>query len=102
MAYIKKCDKCQKYSPIIHKPGTELFSLTSPWPFAQWGLDILGQFSKASGSRKFLLVATDYFIKWVKAVHLVNIADSNMKTFLLENIVTRFGIPKMFVSNNAT
>lgn len=49
---------------------------------AQWGLDILGLFPKASRLRKFLLVSTDYFTKWVEAVHLANIADSNVKTFL--------------------
>ena len=100
LAYAKKCDKCQKHAPIIHKPGAKLSPLTSPWPFAQWGLDILGPFPKASGSRKFLLVATDYFTKWVKAVPLVNIADSNVKTFLWENIVTRFEVPKMLVADN--
>ena len=102
LAYTKKCDKCQKHSPIIHRPGANLSSLTSPWPFAQWGLDILGAFSKASGSRKFLLVATDYFTKWVEAIPLVNIADSNVKNFLWENIVTRFGILKMLVADNGS
>ena len=84
LAYIKKCDKCQKYTLIIHQPGTELHLLTSPWSFAQWGLDILGPFPSASGLRKFLLVATDYFTKWVEAVPLVNIVDSNVKTFFIE------------------
>ena len=62
----------------------------------------MGPFTKAYGSRKFLLVATDYFTKWVKAVPLVNIADSNTKTFLWENIVIRFGILKTLVSDNDT
>ena len=98
----KKCDECQKYPPIIHRLGTQLFPLTSPWPFAQWGLDILGPFFKASRLSKFLLVATDYFTKWVEAVPLVNIADSNVKTFLWDNIVTRFGVPKTLVTDNGT
>lgn len=102
MAYTKKCDKCQKHTQIIHQPGTNLYPFTSPWPFAQWGLDILGPFPKASRSRKLLLAATYYFTKWVEAVVLVNIVDSIMKTFLWENIVTRFGIPKILVSDNGT
>ena len=60
----------------------------------------MGPFPKASGSRRFLLVATDYFSKWVEAVPLVNIADSNVKIFLWENIVTRFEILKMLVAEN--
>lgn len=45
-------------------------------------------------------MTTNYFTKWVEAVSLVNIVDSNVKTFLWENIVTRFGIPKMLVVDN--
>ena len=62
----------------------------------------MGHFPKASGSRKFLLVATDYFTKWVEALSLANIADSNVKNFLWKNLVTRFGVPKMLVSDNGT
>ena len=40
--------------------------LSSPWPFAQWGLDIVGPFPKAVGNKKYLLVCTDYFTKWVE------------------------------------
>ena len=100
LAYTKKCNKCQKHSSIIHRPAAKLSPLASPWLFAQWGLDILGPFSKASGSRKFLLVAIDYFTKWVEAIPLVNIVNSNMKIFLWENIVTKFGIPMMLVVDN--
>lgn len=35
----------------------------------------MGDFSKGSGSRKNLLVATDYFTKWVEAVPFVYIAE---------------------------
>ena len=38
--YVKKCEQCQKFSPLTYFPVEELSSITSPWPFAQWGLDI--------------------------------------------------------------
>nr|XP_023905079.1 uncharacterized protein LOC112016836 [Quercus suber] len=62
--YAKKCDQCQRFAPSIHQPGGLLNPLSSPWPFAQWGLDIVGPFPKAAGNRKYLLVGTDYFTKW--------------------------------------
>ena len=40
--YVRKCDKCQKHAPIPHVPAEILNSVTSPWPFAQWGMDIMG------------------------------------------------------------
>ena len=59
--YVKKCDQCQRFAPNIHHPGGMLNPLSSPWPFAQWGLDIVGPFPKAVGNKKYLLVCTDYF-----------------------------------------
>ncbi|XP_065622281.1 uncharacterized protein LOC136064453 [Quercus suber] len=73
--YVKKCDQCQRFAPNIHQPGGVLNPLSSPWPFAQWGLDIVGPFPKAAGNRKYLLVGTDYFTKWVEAEPLANIRD---------------------------
>ncbi|XP_042456410.1 uncharacterized protein LOC122040975 [Zingiber officinale] len=44
-------------------------------PFDQWGIDIVGPFPMATGQRKFLLVAVDYFFKWVEAEPLVKITE---------------------------
>lgn len=62
----------------------------------------MGHFSKGSGNIRFLLVGTYYFTKWVESVPLVNIGESNVKTFLWNNIITWFGIPKAFVLDNGT
>ena len=64
--YVKKCNQCQKFAPNIHQPGGVLNPPTSPWPFAQWGLDIVGPFPKVAGNKRYLLVDTDYFTKWVE------------------------------------
>ena len=56
--------------------------LSSPWPFALWGLDIVGLFPKAVGSKKYLLVGMDYFTKWVEAEPLANIKDVDVKRFI--------------------
>ena len=50
--YVKKCDQCQRFAPNIHQPGGVLNPLSSPWPFAQWGLDIVGYFPKAAGNKR--------------------------------------------------
>ena len=42
--YVKKCDQCQRFAPNIHQLEGVLNPLSSPWPFAQWGLDIVGPF----------------------------------------------------------
>ena len=88
--YVKKCDQCQKHAPIIHQLGGNLNSITNPWP----------SFPLATGNRKFVLVSTDYFMKWVEAEALANIMDVDVKRFVWKNIVTRFGVPRTLVSNN--
>ena len=98
--YVKKCDQYQKFVPNIHQPGGVLNPLSSPQPFAQQGLDIVGPFPKAVGNKMYLLVGTDYFTKWVEAEPLVNIRDVDAKRFVWKNIVTRFGIPHTLISNN--
>ncbi|WJZ87246.1 hypothetical protein VitviT2T_006642 [Vitis vinifera] len=62
-AYVKKCDKCQRHAPIPHVPSETLKPVSGPWPFAQWGMDIVGPLLAAPAQKKFLLVATDYFNK---------------------------------------
>ena len=93
--YVRKCDQCQRFAPSIHQPSGVLNPLSSSWPFAQWGLDIVGPFPKAMGNKRHLLVSTDYFTKWVKTEPLANIRDADVKRFVWRNIVTRFGIPRV-------
>ena len=87
---------CTKHTPTRRIPEP----LSSPWPFAQCGLDIVGLFPKAAGNKKYLLVGTDYFTKWVEAEPLTNIRDVDIKKFDWKNIVTRFRIPHSLISDN--
>ena len=93
LEYVKKCDQCQRFAPNIHQPGRVLNPLSSPWSFAQWSLDIVRPFPKVVGNKRYLLVGTNYYTKWVKAEPLANIRDANAKKFIWRNIVTRFGVP---------
>uniref|UniRef100_A0A2N9H088 Uncharacterized protein n=1 Tax=Fagus sylvatica TaxID=28930 RepID=A0A2N9H088_FAGSY len=77
------------------------------WPYMQkgcrpWGLDIVGPLPRAPGNRQWLIVATDYFTKWVEAEPLVHITDADSKRFVWKNIITRFGIPRVLVSDNGS
>ena len=74
--------------------------MSSLWPFAQWDLDIVGPFPKAIGNKRYLLVGTDYFTKWVEAESLANIRDADAKRFVWRNIVTRFEVPRTLISDN--
>ena len=98
--YVKKRDQCQRFVSNIHQLGGVLSPLSSLWPFAQWDLDIVEPFPKAAGNKRWLLVNTDYFTKWIEAKPLANIKDMDAKRFVWKNIVTRFGIPCTLILDN--
>nr|GEV98039.1 reverse transcriptase domain-containing protein [Tanacetum cinerariifolium] len=64
---VDKCDIFQIHASVTKLPKTRLTSVMSPWPFYQWGLDILGPLLEGPGKLKFIIVAIDYFTKWIEA-----------------------------------
>ena len=63
-------------------------------------MDILGPLQVAAAQKKFLLVATDYFSKWVEAEAYGNIKDKDVTKFVWKNIICRFGIPQAIIADN--
>ncbi|KAJ0551359.1 putative nucleotidyltransferase, Ribonuclease H [Helianthus annuus] len=93
MEYTQKCDACQRHSNILNQHAEPLYPIISPWPFMNWGMDIVGKLPKASGGKVFMLAVTDYFSKWVEAEAFVQVRDQEVVSFIKRNILTRFGIP---------
>jgi hypothetical protein len=58
---------CQIYSKQTHMPATALHTIPITWPFAVWGLDMVGSLKTAPSGFMHLLVAVDKFTKWVEA-----------------------------------
>ena len=98
--YVRKCDCFQRQAPILRSPAQDLRSISSPWPFAQWGIDIVGPLPITPAQKKLLLVATDYFRKWIEAEAFASIKDKEVTQFIWKNIVCRFGIPWTIISDN--
>nr|GEX03749.1 reverse transcriptase domain-containing protein [Tanacetum cinerariifolium] len=88
------------HRPITRGPQQPLTPITAPWPFYKWGIDITGPFPEGPEKVKFLIVAMDYFTKWIKAKAVATITGGQVKKFVWDNIVCRFGIPGEIVSDN--
>jgi hypothetical protein len=71
------------------------------WPFAIWGVDILGPFPRAVRGYRFLFVAIDKFTKWPEATPVVSITQGVAIPFL-KSIVCRFGVPSRIIMDNET
>ena len=60
----------------------------------------MGPFPTALRQLKFLVVGIDYFTKWVEAEPLATITEKSIRAFVWKNIVCRYGIPRVLVSDN--
>lgn len=76
--------------------------IVKPWPFRSWAMDVIGMiYPPSSRGHRYILVATDYFTKWVEAVPLKEVDQAAIIKFLNEHIIHRFGIPESIVSDQA-
>ena len=100
---VRKCDSCQRFARKLKFLGNTPFKLVEVQaPFQQWGMDFLGEISpKSSTGYSRILVATDYFTKWVEKVPTRNATRKFVNNFLLNNIISRFGCPQKLVIDNA-
>jgi hypothetical protein len=71
------------------------------WPFAIWGINIVGILPSAPGGFRFLFITIDMFTKWMKAMPVVNITQEAAVKFL-QCITYMFGIPRCVLTDNGT
>ena len=60
----------------------------------------MGPLPQGKRQMKFLLVAIDYFTKWVEVEALATITEIKVQNFVWKNIICRFGIPRTIISDN--
>ena len=101
MELVKTCESCQFFQKQTTRHAQPLTTIPLSWPFAVWGIDILGPFPKAKGGFKFLFVAIDTFTKWIEAEPVRNITKEAAVKFL-KGIVYRFGSPNKVMTDNGT
>jgi hypothetical protein len=97
--YVQACDPCQRKDPpqITH----ELHPIpVGGGPFNRWGIDIMGPLPAASNGGRYIIVAIDYFTKWPEARVLDNIRSETVAQFIFEDVICRFGVPKVIQTDN--
>ena len=75
--------------------------MSASWPFISWGMDVIGLIEpKASNEHLFILVAIDYFTKWVEVITLRSVTKKVVVEFVHSNIICHFGISKIIITDN--
>lgn len=98
---VRRCDGCQKFGHQMHVPAQELRTIPITWPFAVWGLDMVGPFKMSSTKKTHLLVAVDKFTKWVEA-EPISSCDADTAIKFLKKPIFRFGYPHSIITDNGT
>jgi hypothetical protein len=99
---VQKCEGRQKCARDQKQPSS-LTQLKQPtWPLQRWGLDLLGPLPPTQGNLKYVVVAVEYFSKWIEAKHLVTITSVTVQKFFWQNIVCCFRVPKTITVDNGT
>jgi hypothetical protein len=98
---VRSCQGCQFYARQTYLPAQALQTIPITWPFAGWGLDLVGPLQKAPGGFSHLLVAIDKFSKWIEVRPLTSIR-SEQAVAIFTNIIHRFRVLNSIISDNGT
>jgi hypothetical protein len=96
---VRTCEGCQFYAHKTNLPAHALQTIPVTWPFAVWGLDIVGPLRKAPRGYTHLLVAVDKISKWIEARPIPNLRAEQAVPFFTD-IIHRFGVPNSIITDN--
>jgi ribonuclease HI len=99
---VQKCENCQRCAKDQKQPLSLTQLIQPTWPLQRWGLDLLGPLPPAQGNLKYVVVAVEYFSKWIEAKPLATITSATIQKFFWQYIVCRFGVPKAVTVDNGT
>jgi hypothetical protein len=99
---VQKCENCQRCARDQKQPSSLTQLIQPTWPLQRWGMDLLGPLPLAQGNLKYVVVAVEYFSKWIEAKPLATITSATVQKFFWQNIVCRFGVPKAITADNET
>jgi hypothetical protein len=95
---VQRCEACQFLSKQQHLPAQQLQTIPVTWPFACWGLDMIGPFKKAQGGYTHMLLAIDKFTKWIEYKPIASLTSAKAVEFI-QDIIFRFGIPNSIITD---
>jgi hypothetical protein len=89
---VRRCQGSQYFAKQQHVPAYKLVTVPPTWPFARWGLDMIGPLPTAPGGFNRVLVAINKFTKWIE-VKPVTCPKADRVLNFLDALVHRCGLP---------
>ena len=99
---VQECEECQRYHRgKVAKQG-EMKEMTMGAPWERVGVDITGPFPKSARGNKYMITLVDHFTKWAEAVPVPNHEATTVSRVLLEQVITRFGVPLQILTDRGS
>jgi hypothetical protein len=84
-------------------PVSVMNPIITPWPFRGWGMDMIGKINPPSSKgHQYILAITDYFTKWVEAIHMKTVTSKDVINFIKEHVIHMFRIPQTITTDGGS
>jgi hypothetical protein len=94
---VRRCQGCQYFAKQQHIPAYKLVTIPPTWPFACWGLYMIGPLATALGGFNRVLVAIYKLTKWIE-VKPVTYPKADRVLDFLDELVHRYGLPHLIIT----
>eukprot|EP00253_Pinus_taeda_P033342 PITA_33342 len=91
---VRSCHECRIYQRKMRAPPAPLHSVVSVDPFAKWGIDYTTCNPRSAGGHGYIIVAVDYFTKWVEVMPTLSEDGHTVAQFLFNHVISRFKVPQ--------
>ena len=102
--FCKRCNVCQCTWRPSRRDVMPLNLQVMLQAFDKWAIDFVGPINplgKRKGSR-YIITTTDYLTRWAEAELVKDCSATTWAQFIFENILTRFGCPRILMSDQGT
>ena len=97
--YVRSCVDCQMKKKSLDRPAGFLKSIHSQRPFERIGVDLIGPFPLSNSRNRHVIVAVDYFTKWVIVKAVPTATTVELVDFFVKRIVLQHGAPSFLISD---
>ena len=97
--YVRSCQDCQTKKGLRSRPAGLLSPIRSSEPFERIGIDLIGPFPLSRGGNRHVVIAVDYFTKWVIAKAVPSKETIHIVDFFVRRLVLQHGAPVYVISD---
>jgi hypothetical protein len=81
---------------------TPMFLVITVGPLTKWGIDYTTCNPPSARRHRYIIIAVDYFKKWVKAMPKFKDDGETTTLFLFNHIITRFGVSREIITDHGS